>query len=343
MWPEQQPPGGQNPQQPNPYQQPGQPANPYLQPGYQQPNPYTAPTVASYAAGPPVGGPRPPREGRRRTALIAAVAATAVVAAAAVTWAVVLKDGGAPDGEPSSGKGGVAAASDPAPSEPGDDPAVTATATATEENPRSATDADAVPTVKGWKVVTNPKHGTRFDVPAEWEVPSSGMSTFLEDQKKGGGVPLVTMSAPAHLAPSWCTADANKDGVPETSGLASAGTKGGKGAKDTQTAAYNEAGIWVWGAYAQKEPKGTVEITPAKPHTTASGLKGSISTATATGVRKTSKCATDGKSVAFTFKDATGEFRTWVLYAAKGVPDEIPDATILRILSTLRTAGKATN
>ncbi|GAA2255447.1 hypothetical protein GCM10010232_50920 [Streptomyces amakusaensis] len=342
MWPEQQPPGGQNPQQPNPYQQPGQPANPYLQPGYQQPNPYTAPTVAPYGAGPPPGSPEPPREGRRRTALIAAVAATAVVAAAAVTWVVVLKDDGAPDGGPSSGKGGVAAASDPAPSEPSE-PGDGGTVGATEENPRSATDADAVPTVKGWKVVTNPKHGTRFDVPAEWEIPSSGMSTFLEDQKKGGGVPLVTMSAPAHLAPSWCTADANKDGVPETSGLASAGTKGGKGARDTGTAAYNEAGIWVWGAYAQKEPKGTVDITPAKPHTTASGLKGSISTATATGVRKTSKCATDGKSVAFTFKDATGEFRTWVLYAAKGVPDEIPDATVLRILSTLRTAGEATN
>ncbi|MFF8959917.1 hypothetical protein [Streptomyces sp. NPDC014894] len=344
MWPGQQPPGGENPQQPNPYQQQGQhPPNPYHQPGYQQPNPYAQPTVPQYAVdGQPPGPPGPSRDEKKRTTVVAIVAATAVVAAAVITGVVVLgKDEDGDNGKGSADKAAGAETGSGAPKSPGSPPPASAPAgggsPSPQENPRSG--EEVKPTVKGWKVVTNPKHGTRFDVPADWEIPSSGMSTYLEDQKKGGGVPLVTMSAPAHFKSTWCTADANKDGLKETSGLATAGTKGGKGAKDTKTAAYNEAGTWVWGAYAQKEPKGTVEITPAKPYTTEAGLSGSLSTATAVGVKKNSKCDTDGKSFAFTFKDATGEFRTWVLYANKGIQDEVPDTTIRRILSTLRTTG----
>ncbi|MER5769312.1 hypothetical protein [Streptomyces sp. NPDC001985] len=354
MWPGQQPPGGENPQQPNPYQQgqqqpnpyqrpgqqppgPYQQPNPYHQPGFQQPNPYTQPTVARPMATAAPGGPGG-GGGRGRTALVAIVAATAVVAAAVITATVVLRDNGT--GGDTDGKAPAANASDQdgtstsVPPSPADGAAGAPSSPA--ENPRGTEDVE--PTIPGWKVVTNPKHGTRFDVPPQWTVAGAGISTFLEDEKKGGGVPLVTMSAPAHLKPRWCIDDSG--GLTRTSGLATAGTKGGKGAKDTRTAAYNEAGVWAWGAFAQKEPKGTVSITPAKPYTTASGLRGSRATATADGVRKKSKCASDGKSVAFTFKDATGEFRTWVLYAAAGVPDEVPDATIDRVLSTLRAVGK---
>ncbi|MFI1869022.1 hypothetical protein [Streptomyces jumonjinensis] len=338
-------PGDGSPQQPNPYTQPGfhQP-NPYLQPGYQQPSPYTRPTAEQQAV-PPQSSPRAER---RKTALVAIVAVVAVVATAVVTGVVVSRDGG--DGSGGSGGSGSKGSEAGAPGtgesggrsgsgrsdsgQSGDAPAAPA------ENPRGV--QDSKPTIAGWKVVTNPRHGTQFDVPASWTVAGAGISTFIEDRKKGGGAPLVTMSAPAHLTPEWCTADADKDGVTETSGLATAGTKGGKGAKDTRSAAAHEASVWVWGAYAQTEPKGTVRTTRAEPYTTASGLRGSMATATAVGVEKDSKCATDGKSVAFTFEDGTGEFRTWVLYAAKGVPDEIPDATIERILSTVRlTSGPA--
>ena len=98
----------------------------------------------------------------------------------------------------------------------------------------------------------------------------------------------------------------------------------------------------MWAGYAQTEPKGTVKVTKAKPYTTKSGLSGSVATATALGVKKENKCDTDGKSIAFTFKNSKGDFASWVLYANTGVKDELPDATIQKILSTVRLAGTPT-
>ncbi|MCM2391619.1 hypothetical protein [Streptomyces albipurpureus] len=335
MWPGQQPPGGENPQQPNPYQQPGyQQPNPYQQPGYQQPNPYQQPTVPQYAVpGQPPGGPQPPQGGqdnKKRTTIVAIVAATAVVATAVITGVVVFRD----DGEGSEqGKDGPAASSAP-PASPAQPTAAPSTAV---ENPRGG--EDAKPTIAGWKVVTNPKHGTQFDVPPTWELVGSGVSTGFEDKKKGDGTPLVVMSAPGRYKSKWCSVDSDKDGRAEDWSLGTAGTKGGKGAKDSQTAALNEAGNWVWAAYAQLEPKGTVKVEKSKPYTTKSGLVGSVSTATAVGVKKRTRCDTDGKSIAFSFKDDKGDFKSWVFYGTKGNPDEIPEATIQQILSTVRLAA----
>ncbi|WP_351234710.1 hypothetical protein [Streptomyces sp. NPDC002133] len=345
MWPGQQPPGGeQNPQDQNPYAQPGyQQPNPYAQPGYPQqpgyqqpgypqqpgyqqpPSPYQQPTVPQYSVpGPPQpGGPGPSE--KKKTAIVAVVAATAVVAAAAITGVVVLNDDDA--------KGPQADGSKPAasvtPSERNSSPTA---------NPRDGSGA-AEPTIAGWKVVTNPKHGTRFDVPATWEVSGSGVGSGFEDSEKGDGSPLVMMSAPAFYKSKWCSVDSDKDGKTEDSGLGGTGTKGGQGAKDTADAAYQEAGTWVFAAYAQKQ-KSLVKITKARPYTTKSGLSGHVATATALGVKKDDKCDTDGKSIAFSFKNAKGDFATWVLYANVGVPEEIPDATIQQILGTVRLADE---
>ncbi|ANW21241.1 hypothetical protein I3J09_25380 [Streptomyces clavuligerus] len=364
MWPGQQQPG--EPGQPNPYQRPGYPAS-----GPQQPNPY-APQQRTQAGGQPgtspygpfAHTPSPPygpggagahtrtaeaaaaEADRKRTRAFAIGAVAAVVTTAVITGAVVLGTGdtrepGAQRPEAGAGVAGstgpesAEGATEPEGAGEAGDPAAPGGA-----NPREG--GESVPTVKGWKVVTNPKHGTRFDVPPDWSVSASGMSTFVEDRAKGGGTPLITMSAPAHLKPESCTGDTDGDGVAEPSGRATVGTKGAKGARDTATAARGEAAAWAWGAYAQTEPKETVRATPARPFTTASGLKGSLATATAAGVRGNAPCATDGKSAAFTFKDPSGEFRTWVLYADAGVPDEIPDATVERILRTLRLSGTPT-
>ncbi|MEO3977449.1 hypothetical protein [Streptomyces sp. CAU 1734] len=354
MWPGQQPPGGDNPQQDpqqNPYQQPGyhQP-NPYQQPdwsqtgrqpgqqpGWSQPNPYSQPTVSAYPVPPHQGGPAagpgggpPPGNERRKTAVVAIAAATAVIAAAVVTGAVVLREEDGAKGTRDTGKGTGASGSGTAtaPSTPAGAPAPTG------GNPRNA--AEAEPTIAGWKVVTNPRHGTRFDVPPAWEIVGSGVSTFLENEKDPAGPPLVTMSAPARFTSRWCEADTDKDGRKETWGLATVGTKGGQGAKDSASASRNEAGTWVWGAYAQSDPKEKVKLGKPEPYTTASGLTGSVTTATAAGVTKKSKCHTDGKSIAFTFKDRTGDFRTWVLYGVKGVKGEVPDKTVRQILNTVR-------
>ncbi|MGI5483987.1 hypothetical protein [Streptomyces lavendofoliae] len=359
MWPGQQPPGGeQNPQDQNPYQQPGyQQPNPYQQPGtppppsappqqpgypthpglqqpghpgqpgYPPPNPYQQPTAQQYAApGQPPGPPVPPPHGgddKRKTALVAIVAATAVVVAAGVTGFLVLKDD---DKSTTAGQ-------DPKPSKSVSKPSEAPPAPS--GNPRDGSTA-AKPSIPGWKVVHNPKRSALFDVPADWEVVGAGTSVGFEDEKKGDGSSVVIMSAPAEYKSKWCTEDANKDGRQEEHGLAMVGTKGGQGAKNTAEAAYNEAGNWVWAGYAQTEPKGTVKVTKATPFTTTSGLTGHVATATALNTKKEGKCDTDGKSIAFSFKNAKGDFVSWVLYANAGIPDEVEDATIRKILATVR-------
>ncbi|KOU40772.1 hypothetical protein ACWGCI_11085 [Streptomyces sp. NPDC054949] len=339
MWPgQQQPPGGENdPQdaQQNPYQQqPGTP-NPYQQqppqqgfgeqqpPGYGYPQPgyQTPPPVQPWGQQPP----QTPQGGGTRfsTKTVAIVAAAAVVVTAAVTGTFVLtrdKKSDQADDKP------VVAASSPAASS-----AAPATPTG---NPRAG--GDLKPVIPGWKVVVNPKHGTAFDVPPDWEVLSSGMSIGFEDEAKGDGSPIVMMSAPAYLKQDWCKVDSDKNGSEETTSLGGTGTKGGQGAKDTAEAARTEAGNWVFAGYAQKGPKGTTKVTEPKEYTTSSGLKGHMATASVTGLPKENKCSSDGKSIAFSFKNAKNDFATWVLYSAAGVPGEVSQETYEKILSSVR-------
>ncbi|MZG04111.1 hypothetical protein [Streptomyces sp. SID5614] len=362
MWPGTQPPGGeQNPQdknqnpyqqpgyqQPNPYQQPGyppqgqpgQPAEqgygypqgpPGGQPGYQQPNPYQQPTVPQYAVPGPPGGPKP-GDDKKKTTIVAIVAALAVVVAAGVTGFLVL-------GKDDDGKN---VADDKKSASPSAKPSESATDAAPPgENPRGS-ESDPKPLIPGWKVVTNPKWGTQFDVPGDWEVASSGTFAGFEDAKKEDGSPVAGFSAPAYYKSKWCVDDSDGDGSQEDTGLAGVGTKGAQGAKNTDEAARNEAANWVWAAYSQLDPKSKVKIGKAKPFTTKSGLSGSVAQATALELANKEKCDSDGKSIAFSFKNSKGDFSTWVLYAATGVKDELPDTTIQQILSTVRLAGEPT-
>ncbi|MFE3824792.1 hypothetical protein [Streptomyces sp. NPDC059092] len=365
MWPGQQPPGGeQNPQdqnhhpyqqpgyqQPNPYQQPGyqQPGYPQpeyqqqpgygypqqpesgQQPGYQQPNPYQQPTVPSqYSVPGPPEGSGPPGDDRRRTTVVAVVAAAVVVLTAAGTAFFVL---GKDDGPSDRADGSKASASASGSDEPSTD--------ASQENPRNG--AAAEPQIEGWKVVTNPKYGTQFDVPADWEVSKTGVISGFEDIEKGDGSPALSFTAPAFLKSQWCSQDADKDGKLEYTSLAGTGTKGGEGATDTATASSNEAGSWVWAAYGQPEPMAVLKkkITVGEPEafTTTAGLKGHFTTAESAGLEKKNKCDTDGKAIAFTFTTAKGDYSTWVLYSSTGVPDEVSGATMKKIMGTVRLTG----
>ncbi|MGR8011813.1 hypothetical protein [Streptomyces hypolithicus] len=346
MWPGQQPPGGeQNPQDPNqnpyrqpdyhqdnPYQQanPHQQANPYQQPHAQQ---YGAPVPPAPPAPPPhPGGPQPPDRNGKKTTVVAIVAASAVVAAGVITGVVVL---GKDD------KGGSPVAGDkPSPSvssAPEDTPKEPSAPASAPENPRGGSTEKAKPTIPGWKVVTNPKHGTRFDVPAEWEVEKPGVTISYEDSKNPGKL-LIGMSSPAYFKSTWCRDDSDDNGSEEEYKLAAVGSRGANGAGDAGTEAENVAGQWLYAAYDQKQT-GTFKISKAKPFTSASGLRGSVAAATVTGVTKKNKCDTDGKSIAFAFKNASGDFAVWNLYTAKGVEGELPDATIRKILGTVRLAG----
>ncbi|MGW7077821.1 hypothetical protein [Streptomyces sp. NPDC054866] len=348
MWPGQQPPGGeQNPQDqnPNPYQQPGyQQPNPYQQPGYQQPNPYQQPgpgqpgqqqgqwsaPTAPMGVTPKAGGDGGGGNGGR-TKLVAIVAATAVVVAAGVTGFLVL--GGDKDDE--------------ADAKPSKSPAKTASkkpdpATGGGEDERG-TGNGPKPTVKGWQVVVNPKWGTAFDVPADWEVQTPDTFIGFEDSEKGDGSALIGMSAPAYYKSKWCSSDDDKDGNKDDTALGAVGTKGQNGAKNTKDVARNDSAWWVFGGYTdqKKADKKKIKVGKVESFTTASGIKGSVATSTTSGVAKNDKCDSDGKATTFAFKNSEGEYVAWSLYGAKGVKDEIPDATVKKILSTVRLNGDA--
>ncbi|WP_369381136.1 hypothetical protein [Streptomyces sp. cg36] len=354
MWQGQQPPGGeQNPQdpgqnpyqqpgyqQPNPYAQPTQPGQPapggYQQPGYgypQQPNPYQQPTVPQYPVAAPPGPPVPPQNdgGKKKTTLIAIVAATAVVVAAVVTGVVVMKDDGKDSKDTKAD--GKASGSPVAPQQ--------STAPSAPANPRGGSTEEQKPTIEGWKVITNPKWGTAFDVPSDWEFKGPTWAGGFEDHNDPTGKPLIMQSAPAYYKPKWCTTDSNHDGNTEDTELAGTGTKGADGAKNTDEVAGNQVPWWVYGAYTQPDKKIIKTVKPV-PYTTKSGITGSVARASATGVKKTSKCSTDGQAITFGFKNAKGDFVAWSLYSATGVNGAVSEETIQKILSTVRLAGQPT-
>ncbi|AOR35606.1 hypothetical protein BFF78_35090 [Streptomyces fodineus] len=341
MWPDQQPPGGapnpDNAGQNNPYQQPGyQQPNPYQQPGYQQ-----YPQAGQYGQQPQWGQPQPPtvpvpqppQGGGGRTKLIAIVAATAVVVAAAVTGYLVLGKKGGKDDQAGGGKGGQQHVSQSPASQP------TATSSATDD-PRGT--VSEKPTVPGWKVVVNTKWGVAYDVPADWTVQSPGLAIGF-DFPKSESDKGITMSGIAQYKPKWCTSDDNKDGQTEDTELASAGVKGASGAKDTDQIAINTPAWWVYGGYTQPDKKSISWDKKATSFTTTSGVKGSYAWARSTHTPKKGKCVTDGKALTFGFQNSVHDYVSFNLYGATGVNGEVPKATVLKILGTVRLHGTPTN
>jgi hypothetical protein len=313
MWPGEQPPGGgQNPQQ---NAGGGQP-NPYHQPGYQQPNPYQQPPTEPWNA--PTGAPTPPRgdggDGGRGTRIVAITAAAAVVIAAGVTGFLLL--GGGKDDKADPGPTGSAS-----------------TSSSPTGNPRDG--EDAKPTIAGWKTVVNPKRGIEFDVPAQWALKSTSWATYVSANDDPEGAPLIGMAAPALLKEQWCGSDDDKDGTTEYTMLAGTGTRRDNGAKSPADAARADATAWVYGAYTQPDRK-LVTSGAVESYTTKSGITGSLATASSSGVEKSKKCAGDGKSAVFAFEDPSGDIVSWAFFGAKGVSEEVPDATVRRILGTVR-------
>ncbi|MGV9621443.1 hypothetical protein [Streptomyces tendae] len=310
MWPgEQSSAGGPDPRQPNPYRQPGyQHQPPYA--GQQQPAPWNAPTVT---AGEP-GGRGP---GGGRTKVVAVVAAALVVVAAAVTG-VVLLGGGDDDGA----RPGPSSSTTSAPS------------ASTADDPRGG-DGAPKPTVEGWTVVANPDHGIAFDVPASWVPQSRDWVTYVAEDDDPDEKPLVAMKAPAVLKEEWCGSDEDRDGSVDHTPLASAGTRGNNGARSTEEIARTDSATWVYGAYTQPDRE-KVSTGPVTSFTTASGIQGSVATSRSSGVAKKGKCDVNGKATTFAFKSADGDFVSWSFFGAAGVADEVPEATVRRILATVR-------
>ncbi|MFD7973335.1 hypothetical protein [Streptomyces clavifer] len=265
-----------------------------------------------------MGTPEPPRRSWNRTTVAAVAAATAVVVACGVTVFLMLRDdaAGTADAKP----GATDAAS-------------------TDDTDRSAAEGGSGPLVPGWNTVVNAKRGITFDVPVSWARQSADWVSYVTEDSDPEEKPLVAMMAPAVLKEKWCTSDDDKDGAEDDTPLASTGTTGEKGAKSTAEAAEDTAKKWVYGAYTQ--PDSThLEIGEAEPYRTKSGVEGSLVTVTSSGAPTKGACDTDGKAVTFAFKNAEGDFVSWTYFGAHGVSDEVPDATIREILSTVRLFEK---
>ncbi|MFJ8106580.1 hypothetical protein [Streptomyces sp. NPDC096132] len=203
----------------------------------------------------------------------------------------------------------------------------------------------AKPTVPGWKVVVNPEWGTAFDVPPDWDVKDPDLLFAFGDDKldhddpENWGKFLIAVGGTAVFKENWCLSDDDKDGRVDGFVRAVAGTKGEKGARNTADAVLNEVGLWIYGGYTQPDKKSITTDRTAKPYTTRSGVKGSIAWSRSGNTPRKGRCASDGKAVMFGFKNSAGEFVAWSLVADTGGQDEVPDSTIMKILSTVRLHG----
>ncbi|WP_031226760.1 hypothetical protein [Streptomyces roseochromogenus] len=355
MWPDQQPPGGApnpqgNPQgnpQHNPYQQPGYQQSGYQQPGHQQQNPYQQPGYQQYPQAGPYGQQpqwgqqQPPTapvpqapQGGGRTKLIAIVAAAAVVIAAGVTGYLVLGKKGGKNDQADGGKGGQHASQSPAPQ-----PTPTSSVT---DDPRGT--QSEKPTIPGWKVVVNPRWGVAYDVPADWQIQSPGLDIGFDlPKQKNGMADNIIQSGTAEDQPKWCSSDDDKDGRTEDTPLAVVGSKGASGAKSTDEIAINTPAWWVYGGYTQPDKKSITFDKKATPFKTNSGITGSYGWAQSAHTPQKGKCASDGKALTFGFQNSVHDYVSFNFYGAKGVKGEVPEATIMKILSTVRLHGDPTN
>ncbi|MFG2670270.1 hypothetical protein [Streptomyces sp. NPDC048445] len=268
-----------------------------------------------------MSAPEPPRRPRNRATAAIVTASAVVVAACAVTGFLVLRDDG--------GNG-----SDKA------DPKPAATGSASPGGKaRSAADGGSGPLVPGWNTVVNAQRGITFDVPASWARQSASWVSYVAKDDDPEEKPLVAMMAPAVFKEKWCTSDDDRSGTEEDTPLASTGTTGEKGSKNTAEAAKDTATNWVYGAYTQPD-RTRLTIGEPESYRTETGVEGSLVTVTSSGTPAKGKCDGDGKAVTFAFKNAKGAFVSWTYVGAHGVPDEVPDTTIRKILSTVRLFKK---
>ncbi|MEV0115229.1 hypothetical protein AB0H77_18575 [Streptomyces sp. NPDC050844] len=319
MWPGEQQPGGGPNQQPNPYHQPGYQQQGQQQ-GHQQPAPWNAPTVpGGPAQAPHDDGGGSGRGSGNRTKIVAIVAAAAVVVAAGVTGFLLL--GGDKDDT---------AKPDPTRSAP------------TSPSPAASDKADArgndrgpKPTIPGWQTVVNPERGIAFDAPPGWALKSKDWVEAVGEADDPDSI-LIGMAAPAVLKEQWCASDPDRDGVKDYTPLGEAGSKGNRSAKSTEQIAEKDSATWVYGAYSQPDRK-KIRTSAVESYTTKSGITGSLASSSVSGVKKADdKCRTDGKATTFGFKDSQGKLVSWSFFGARGVSGEVPEATVKKMLSTVR-------
>lgn len=344
MWPGQQKPdgdqSGQNPGQ-NPYGQPvpgqqGAQTGPYGPGVFGQPwqgANATPGTHQQYPSGAPAPAPGPaPRSAARRKTVVAISVTVAVGVAVGMTAAFLFRDGDRADGDRADGGRADGAGGPASPAPASGSPSGSPSASVSSGAPGTVK-----PTVKGWKVVVNPAHGTAFDVPPDWEVLEPQIFSGFSDDKDPDK-PVIGHTAPAFFKKKWCSLDANGDGYINDIALASTGTKGASGAKTTDEIAEKTATAWAYSAFASADKK-VVKWDKPVAYTTKAGVKGSYVKARTEGAKKDHKCAGDGWAIAFGFKNSKGDFVAWDFYGRSGVQGAVRDDLVMRILSTVRLSG----
>jgi hypothetical protein len=220
------------------------------------------------------------------------------------------------------------------------DPTRSASASASSQPSRSdgtdarGNDGGPKPTIPGWRTVVNRERGIAFDAPPEWELRSPDWVTAVGEGDDPDSV-LIGMAAPAVLKKQWCTSDPDRDGTKDDTPLAEAGSRGNRSAKSTEEIAAKDSAMWVYGAYSQPDRK-KIRTSAVESYTTTSGITGSVATSSVSGVESGDKCRADGKATSFGFKDSKGKLVSWSFFGAKGVSEEVPDATVKKMLGTVR-------
>jgi hypothetical protein len=287
------------------------------------------------------GGPAGPPPGGRSKLNIAVTITAAVAVIAAVSVGAVYFTGGDDKSNDAKDTTSTAPATTVSPTTPS--PSATATATTSavtggsSDSPRGAPDSvDVKPVIPGWQVVRRGERNVAFDVPADWTVGSEGSTIGFTDKDSN---PQVAMGAPAFYKHDWCESGNG------TADRAAVGTKGANGATSVRNAAEVQAESWAYWGY-QDDGKGTFsKAQNSKAFHNAYGITGWQAQATATDIPKSTKCSADGEAwtVAWidpTQTDPTQRLVVWVLYADRGVSDELAQATIDKIKSSIRLLKK---
>ncbi|MGZ6801007.1 MAG: Hsp70 family protein, partial [Mycobacteriaceae bacterium] len=191
--------------------------------------------------------------------------------------------------------------------------------------PTTTTSAVAsLPVVSGWQTVASPDRGAAYDVPAGWKAFSQGtiggFETKTGDRVVGKGY--------ASFASDFCTQYSSKG--------ASALT--GSKEADPAAGARDVATRWAKVAFTDDNTGVTPPLQTGAPQvvTTLTGKAGSLVEVTAPLTKEKDCAAPAGSVYAFAMPSTDKGTFVLVVYAARGVPDELSAAVVRQIASSVR-------
>ncbi|RFS85698.1 hypothetical protein D0T12_11920 [Actinomadura spongiicola] len=183
------------------------------------------------------------------------------------------------------------------------------------------------PKVKGWDAVSSAKYGLTYDVPKAWRILQSGVLHGYEGID--GGKPAAMSAGTVYLD------DVCKDGDDEFS-------RGLTGFNqyiddDVMKVAKHAANKWATHAYTEKGQPAPA-ITVSAPRTVRVGRARAVHVRADIVVKAKGKCVTPTGVVHVVAAPgvASGLTTTFVVVAAQGFPEALPDKVIRKVIGSLR-------